>query len=378
MKDVNHGGWIGIIGGGQLGQMMAMSAYAMGYKVMALDPDPDAPLCQIANDRIIASYDDPHACDEMARKVSVVTYEFENVDVHAVQRLESQLPVAPNSRLLAISQNRIREKSAFRQMGLHTANFSYSESRADRVRLFEQVRYPLIVKTAEGGYDGKGQSRAGSAEELAQVIAQWPEGPLIAEEVIPFDAEISVVLTRDWQGRIEDFGAIENHHKNGILDVSVAPARVSPLACAEAIDGARRIADTLELVGTMAVEFFVLGDAVLVNEMAPRPHNSGHLSIEAFTYSQYDQHIRAIAGLPLGSLRLVTPAAMVNVMGDMWQGKSGTPNIGAALKVPGTYVHLYGKTEPRVARKMGHITAVASTVEIAEQHAVMARAALEE
>ena len=374
MIRVDPGDYIGIIGGGQLGRMMAYSAYQLGYRIAVLDPDPDAPLAQIAHRKITASYDDPSAVQELAKLASVLTYEFENVSVPELELISQERAIFPNVRLLSISQNRIHEKNMCRRLGLKTANFLWAETVDQRLSLLDFRHYPAIVKTVRGGYDGKGQWRVENREELEEALKMWPNMPLIVEEFVPYDVEISVVLTRDQQKEIVDFGVMENYHRHGILDVSISPARVSEYVGERAISYARQIASDLDLVGTMTVEFFVVGNEVLVNELAPRPHNSGHLTIEAFDYSQFDQHIRAIAGMPLGRPCRGNPAATANLLGDLWQ--QGNLNWQKALDTPHTTLHLYGKGEARLGRKMGHLTALADTPEAAARRVRQAREAL--
>ncbi|MCL4494684.1 MAG: 5-(carboxyamino)imidazole ribonucleotide synthase [Firmicutes bacterium] len=374
MIRLDPGDYIGVIGGGQLGRMMAYSAYELGYRVAVLDPDSDSPLAQIAHRKITAPYGDREAVEELAALSSVITYEFENVSVPELESISRQRPVFPNPRLLSISQNRINEKNMCRRLGLKTANFLWAETYDQRPSLLEFGRFPAIVKTARGGYDGKGQSRVENRVELEEVLGRWPDMPLIIEEFVPYDVEISVVLTRDQQQDIVDFGVMENYHRQGILDVSISPARISEHIRERAISYARQIASDLDLVGTMTVEFFVVGNEVLVNELAPRPHNSGHLTIEAFDYSQFDQHIRAITGLPLGLSGQGRPAAMANLLGDLWLHES--LNWKKAMDITHTYLHLYGKAEPRSGRKMGHITALAETPEAAARKVRQAREAL--
>ncbi len=371
MIRVDPGDYIGIIGGGQLGRMMAYSAYQLGYRIAVLDPDSESPLAQIAHKKIIAAYDDKKAVQELAGLASVMTYEFENVSVPELESVSRDHPIFPNLRLLSISQNRINEKNMCRRLGLKTANFLGAETYEQCSQLLEFGHYPAVVKIARGGYDGKGQWRVESRTELEEVLEKRPHMPLIIEEFVPYDVEISVVLTRDQQKEMVDFGVMENYHRQGILDVSISPARVSEQVAERAISYARQIASDLDLVGTMTVEFFVVGDEVLVNELAPRPHNSGHLTIEAFDYSQFDQHIRAIAGVPLGRPCRGTPAAMANLLGDLWQ--QGALDWRKALETPHTSVHLYGKSEPRLGRKMGHITALADTPEAAGRRVRHAR-----
>lgn len=376
MKILNPGDCIGIIGGGQLGRMMAVEAYQLGFKMAVLDPDPEAPLCQIADERIIADYSDPHAIAELGRVASAVTFEFENVNAAVLADLDGEGRLFPNARLLAISQDRIQEKAAFRRLGLKTAGYLAVEPGAVREPLNQVERYPVIVKTARGGYDGHGQRRCANSGELQSVLDEWHDIPLVIEQYVPFDKEISVVLTRDQHGHLVDFGAIENHHQNGILDFSISPAAVPDPIRDRAVSYAYRLAVELGLVGTMAVEFFVAGEEVLVNEMAPRPHNSGHLTIEAFEFSQFAQHIRAVAGLPLGNHHQLSAAAMANLLGDIWTDHSALPDFSAALAVPATHLHLYGKRVARAGRKMGHLTVLAESPTTALRRADQARKAL--
>lgn len=371
MIALDPGDYIGIIGGGQLGRMMAYSAYQLGFRVAVLDPDQQSPLAQIAHRRIVAPYDDTEAVKHLATFASVITYEFENVSVPQLEMIWQERPVFPNPQLLAIAQNRIAEKTMCRRLGLRTADFSSAETEEQRRNLRSFSRFPAIVKTARGGYDGKGQIRVDNPQELEQALDMWPDRALIVEEFIPYDVEISVVLTRDQTHEIVDFGVMENHHRQGILDISISPARIPEPISDRAISYARQIAVDLDLVGTMTVEFFVVGNEVLVNELAPRPHNSGHLTMEAFTFSQFDQHVRAISGVPLGRLYTRQPAAMANLLGDLWQ--TGPINWHGALEIANTHLHLYGKYEPRPGRKMGHITALADSPETAFRRVRQAR-----
>ncbi|AUW93321.1 5-(carboxyamino)imidazole ribonucleotide synthase [Sulfobacillus thermotolerans] len=374
MTTVRPGEYIGIIGGGQLGRMMADEAHDLGFKVVVLDPDENAPLCQVADARIIADYGDQAAVAKLAQMAKVVTYEFENVDAAVLAACEAERRLFPNTRLLSISQDRIQEKATFRALGLRTADY-LAVTGVQGEPWTQVARFPVIVKTARGGYDGHGQRICGSAQELQGVLEEWRDISVVVEQVVPFDKEVSVVLSRDQGGQIVDFGLIENHHRNGILDFSISPAPVAPIVRERATSYAYRLAIELDLVGTMAVEFFVIGDDVLVNEMAPRPHNSGHLTIEAFEYSQFAQHIRAVAGLPLGQTRQLSAAAMANLLGDIWTA-SDQPNFSAALAIPSTHLHLYGKATPRPARKMGHLTVLADSPNTALRRADQARRAL--
>lgn len=375
MTVITPGQWIGVLGGGQLGQMMLLAARAMGFRSVVWDPDPLCPAGPVAEELIVAEFQDRAAVAKFAGKISVATYEFENVDVGIAQELARRFPVFPPSRLLWVSQNRLREKQACRQLGLDTTRFFPIRSQADFYAGLAQVGYPAVLKTAEGGYDGKGQyvlfgpaDRDQAWQELGQA------GELILEQWVTFEREVSVVVARAQNGALVPFPVAENIHRQGILDISLVPARIAPPVAAQAQTMAGKLAEHLGLVGVMAVEFFVTSEGrVLVNEIAPRPHNSGHYTIEACETSQFEQHIRAITGLPLGSARLLSPAVMVNLLGEMLGPEA---DYAAALAIPGTHLHLYGKTDPRPGRKMGHLTVLADTLDDAFARAQAARQAL--
>jgi 5-(carboxyamino)imidazole ribonucleotide synthase len=369
---------LGVLGGGQLGRMFAQAARTMGYNVAVLDPDPTAPAAHFATQHICAQYDDEVALLELAQRCPVVTTEFENPPAHALEFLAKHTLVRPNAQAVSIAQDRIKEKSFFKSSGFPVGPFAILQRDGDDELAATQVAFPAILKTARFGYDGKGQVTVRSAEELRAAWAQMKHAPAILEERLALQREVSVVLARSHTGEIAPYPVVENRHANGILDVSITPADIQPQLLLEARDLAQRLAAKLEYVGVMAVEFFVVRSQVLINEIAPRPHNSGHFTINACATSQFEQQVRAITGLPLGATDLLQPAVMVNLLGDVWgrHGPNSVPDwANAVLNVAGASLHLYGKTEPRRGRKMGHInvldkdrnTAIAKAMGIREK-----------
>jgi len=336
---------IGIIGGGQLGRMMALDAKRMGYDVIVLDPVDRSPCGQVADEQIVASYDDFDAIEELGRRTDIVTYEFENIAIESVERLErAGYSVTPSSAVLRITQDRLLEKRFVRSLGIATADFGE-----------ESIGYPAIAKTTRGGYDGKGQWRVTDDASAARAREEAGDATLIWERTIPFERELSVVATRGRDGTIVAYPPGENVHDAGILAMTVAPARVAPEVAERAREIARKIGAGLGIVGTFAVELFALPDGtLLVNEIAPRPHNSGHYTIDAAVSSQYEQHIRAICDLPLEEQRLHSGAVMMNVLG------AGTGNLLSGAKElltdPNVVLHFYGKRHAVPRRKMGHFT----------------------
>jgi 5-(carboxyamino)imidazole ribonucleotide synthase len=366
------GSTIGVLGGGQLGRMFAMAARRMGYRVHTLAPEHDTPTGQIADEEVNASYDDLGAVRAFAKRVDVVTFEFENVSAEAVAEAERHAIVRPNGRALAITQHRIREKTFLADHGLPVTPFAAVRSDADIAGAVTRVGCPAVLKTAAFGYDGKGQLAVATADEVSPAWATLGRHEAILEAFIELDREISVIGARGVRGEWSHFGPIENTHRCHILDVSAAPADVPPATAALAIDVTKRVMDGLEYIGLMCVEFFITKDGrLLVNELAPRPHNSGHLTFDACHTSQFEQQLRAICGLPLGSTEMFQPAAMANLLGDLWS--NGEPNWAAALGDPGIKLHLYGKSSPRPGRKMGHLTVLAATPEEARSRVIAAR-----
>jgi 5-(carboxyamino)imidazole ribonucleotide synthase len=372
---INPGSTIGVLGGGQLGRMFAMAARRLGYRVHTFAPDHDTPTGQIADVEVVAQYDDVAAVREFAKRVDVVTFEFENVSAEAVAAAEEHAIVRPNGRALAVAQHRIREKTFLAEHGLPVTPFAPVRNDAELAAAIDKVGCPAVLKTATFGYDGKGQVTIARADEAAQAWDALGRNEAVLEAFLDLDCEISVIGARGVDGAWSHFGAIENAHCRHILDVSVSPATVSAAIAALAVDVTRRVMEALDFIGLLCVEFFVTRDGrLLVNELAPRPHNSGHLTFDACRTSQFEQQLRAICGLPLGSTEQLQPAAMANLLGDLWQ--SGEPNWVAALTFPDVKLHLYGKSSPRVGRKMGHITAMAATREEAKSLVIRAREAL--
>lgn len=370
------GATLGILGSGQLGRMLALEARAMGCRVHTFSPDADTPTGQVADLEVTAAYDDLDAVREFARGVDVVTFEFENVPAATVEAALSIVPVRPGGRVLHIAQHRGREKTWLLENGIPCAPFRHVGTREELGAALEELGTPAILKTAGFGYDGKGQVRIYDA---AKADAAWQAvggQPCVLEGFVTFEREVSVIGARGLDGAFVSYGPIQNSHVDGILDVSVCPAPgLSSEIALEAAALTRRIMEGLEVVGVLCVEFFVTPDGTLiVNELAPRPHNSGHLTIEGYATSQFGQQLRAVCGLPLGSADALRPAAMANLLGDVWVG--GAPNWPAALALPGVSLHLYGKAEPRAGRKMGHLTALAETPEAADSLVRQARAAL--
>lgn len=368
---------LGILGGGQLGRMTAMAAAALGYRVHVLDPDPDAPAAQVSAQHTVAAYEDLDAVRAFARAVDVVTFEFENVPAGTAEACEGAAPVRPSPQVLHVAQHRLREKQTLQGFGLPVPGFRAVNSLEDLRVALTELGTPAILKTAASGYDGKGQQRIDTPDGATGAWGAIEGQPAVLEALVPFQQEISVIGARSASGEIAFYAPFGNSHAHHILDVSVSPALV-PARVAEAAGEIARTALTkLEVVGLLCVEMFVLESGeVLINEVAPRPHNSGHLTLDAHHTSQFEQHVRAVCGLPLGSVQQHTPgAAMANLLGDLWDG--GTPDWAAALRThPKLHLHLYGKTEPRARRKMGHLTATADTAEAAAELVKTARAAL--
>lgn len=348
-----------MFGSGQLGRMFAIEARKMGYRVHTFSPESDTPTGQIADIETSASYDDLDAVRAFARSVDVVTFEFENVPSATVDAASQFVDVHPRGDILHTTQNRLREKTFLADNGFPVAAFQHIKTIDDLHHGAAEIGLPAVLKTAGFGYDGKGQAKLTAVGEIARVFTDLNGRDAILEAFIEFEKEVSVVCARDQLGNFAHYGVIENEHRHHILDVSFAPAVVSEKVYTEAVEIARNLTEILNYVGTLCVEFFVTKDEkLLVNELAPRPHNSGHLTFDACVTSQFEQQLRAVCGLPLGSTEFYRPAAMANLLGDLWQ--DGEPDWSAAI---GSLVklHLYGKIEPRVGRKMGHLTALGNT-----------------
>lgn len=369
------GATIGVLGSGQLGRMFAIAARRLGYRVHTFSPDQDSPTGQVADHEVTASYDDLDAVRAFAGEVSVATFEFENVPSPAVEALAAIIPVRPSGRALHVSQHRAREKRFLVDAGIPVAPFAIIDAPAQLQEAMQRIGCPAILKTASFGYDGKGQVQITEPDHALDAWASLGHVQAVLEGVVAFEREVSVVMARALDGTVADYGAFENSHRDHILDVTVSPARLPDATAAEAVRLAHRVVETLGLVGVLCVEMFVTshGD-IVVNELAPRPHNSGHLTIDANVTCQFEQQVRAVCGLPLGSTTRLGHAAMANLLGDVWAG--GEPRWADALADPRVKLHLYGKSQPRPGRKMGHLTALAETVEAAEALVRRARAVL--
>ncbi|MEZ6196685.1 MAG: 5-(carboxyamino)imidazole ribonucleotide synthase [Planctomycetota bacterium] len=371
------GATIGVLGGGQLGRMLGLAARRLGYGFAVFCPEPDSPAAAVADLVVNADYRDRDALRRFAEAVDVVTFEFENVPAETAELLESLRPVRPSGRVLADSQHRLREKRALRAAGIPTVDFAEVPENADAAALaaaVAEVGAPAILKTAAFGYDGKGQTRVTDAADIATAHARIGRQEAILEALAPFEREISVVAARRPGGEIALFEPTDNVHVNHILDVSVAPADLPDAVRAEARAIVTRLLAAWEVVGVLCVEMFLLpGGELVVNEVAPRPHNSGHLTMDSVACDQFEQQARAVCDLPLGDTTLRGGAAMANLLGDLWAG--GEPDWAAALARP-IALHLYGKTEARVGRKMGHINALAESPDAARAIVAAARDAL--
>lgn len=352
--------------------MFAIEARKMGYRVHTFSPLTDTPTGQVADIETCASYDDLNAVREFARAVDVVTFEFENVPSAAVDAAAEFVEVHPRGDILHTTQNRLREKTFLADKGFPTTAFRQIKLIDDLYRACDELGFPVVLKTAGFGYDGKGQTGLEAPHDIETAFARLNGSEAILEAFVDFEKEVSVVGARDRNGNFTHYGVIENAHVNHILDVSFAPADVTGKAAAEAVEIARSIAEAFDYVGTLCIEFFLNRDeTLLVNEIAPRPHNSGHLTFDACVTSQFEQQLRAVCGLELGSTEYYKPAAMANLLGDLWQG--GDPDWAAALADKDVKLHLYGKAEPRPGRKMGHLTTLAATAEAAVEHVLQAR-----
>jgi 5-(carboxyamino)imidazole ribonucleotide synthase len=384
-KVITPGATLGVMGGGQLGAMFAMAAKRMGYRVEAFSDSADCPAAHHCDRVHVGSYDDPAALVAMARGLDVLTFEFENVSAAPLRALAGVVPVRPAPEVLFTTQERGREKAFLVREGFACAPHRLVRSREELHAAVAAVGLPAVVKTAAFGYDGKGQQKLDASAGPQEIDAAWDalagsvarqeddgDGVLVLEGWIDFQCEISVVAARGLDGSTAVFAPTRNHHRHHILDISSVPAGLPDAVLDSARQMAAAVLEKLDVVGVACVEFFVTRDGrVLVNEIAPRPHNSGHLTIAACETSQFEQQVRAICGLPLGSPRQLAPAAMANLLGDCW--KNGEPDWAAALAVPGVSLLLYGKGEPRPGRKMGHLTALADSVDEAIANVTLAR-----
>ncbi|MDZ4324767.1 MAG: 5-(carboxyamino)imidazole ribonucleotide synthase, partial [Pseudomonas sp.] len=336
---------LAMLGGGQLGRFFVTAAHELGYKVIVLDPDADAPAGLIADDHIIAAYDDPAALEQLANRCAAATTEFENVPAAALEKLAEKIPVHPSAEAVAIAQNRIAEKTFLGNNGFATAPFMVIEKAPDLAKVSDEM-FPAILKIARFGYDGKGQARVKNISEAQQAFTEF-NAPCVLEKMVKLDLEVSVVLARNSSGECQSFTLTENQHSHGILDISIAPARTSATLLAKAEEMAKQVAQHLNYVGVLAVEFFIVNGELLINEVAPRPHNSGHYTLDGCVTHQFEQQVRALCNLPLGTPRLHSASVMVNLLGDLWfqenSDESREPDWAKLNNIPNLKLHLYGK-----------------------------------
>ena len=366
---------LGMLGGGQLGRMFTIAARTMGYRVTVLDPDPLSPAGQLADTHLCADYQDPWALTQMAQSCAAITTEFENVPAATLRYLAAHCPVKPGAETVEIAQNRGAEKNWLHQHGFATAPFAVIAAASDIDAACTTTGFPAVLKVSRFGYDGKGQVRVANNAQVHAAFADMGGEICVLEKMLDLECELSVVLGRNASGAIAAYPVAENIHEAGILAISIVPARiVGPLAQL-ARDSALAIADQLDYCGVMAVEFFVIkGGQLVVNEIAPRPHNSGHYTLDACLSSQFEMQVRTLCNLPLGAITQHTPAVMVNLLGDIWGDSQ--PNWAALLQFPQTKLHLYGKQSARPGRKMGHYTCLDESLEAALALAIQSRAQL--
>lgn len=362
---------LGMLGGGQLGRFFVIAAHEMGYKVTVLDPDKNSPAGKIADVHICAAYDDQAALAQMASTCAAVTTEFENVPSLTLSTLAEKVTVRPSAASVAIAQHRVSEKNFIKAAGLPVAPFATINVAAD-LPDDNSGLYPAILKVARFGYDGKGQARVKNQQEAQAAFAEFSNKECVLEKMLNLEYEVSVVLARDAHGNVATFPTAENRHLNGILDVSIAPSQKSEAINQEAQKLAIQVAEKLNYVGVLGVEFFVAEGQLLVNEIAPRPHNSGHYTIDACVTNQFEQQVRVLAGLPLGSSLQHSKAVMVNLLGDIWP-ENAAPDWRLAFNAPDLKMHLYGKEVARPGRKMGHYTVIHQDEEMAVEKALQVR-----
>ncbi len=374
-RPVLPGSTIGILGGGQLGRMMVIAAKRMGYNVVVLDPTANCPAGQVADDQIIAPYTDLDAARTLARRCQVATLEFENIPSATLAAMEPIVPVRPSSAVVRIAQDRLREKAFLVGHGFPVPRFEPVKTPADLVLAVRRIGRPAVLKVSSGGYDGKGQVMIHEGDSLEAVWRSARAESLELEEFVPLAKEISVIVARDPRGAVACFPPSENVHRHHILDTAVMPATVPEELAERAREMARGIAGALGVIGLLTVEMFLATDGrLLVNELAPRPHNSGHQTFDGAVTSQFEQAVRAVCGLPLGSTEMLRPTAIANLMGELWA--KGEPAWTVVLAIPDVKLHLYGKAEARPGRKMGHLTAMGKTPEEALHRVLEARGLL--
>ena len=359
--------WIGIPGGGQLGRMLSLDARRMGYKVLTWTGGDRSGAAATADQLLDEPFEDKAALEKFTNKVGVATVEFENLPQSTLEEVEQRIPLYPSSEAVSICQHREREKTFLSQNSFACANFRIAEDLLSFKTGLKELNCDVIVKTAEFGYDGKGQLKLMfglSDEEIDQAWKSLGGGRVVIEECISLETEVSVLVVRNKNGQVATYDPVENIHRNHILDISIVPARVSENILSEAKKLALEVAESLDYIGILAVEFFISSDGrLLINEIAPRPHNSGHHTINACVCSQFENQARAISGLPLGSTRLLSPVVMMNLLGDLWPEKHSYPDWSAITNIPDASLHLYGKREARKGRKMGHATFLGQTME---------------
>ncbi len=361
---IGPGAWLGLLGGGQLGRMFTMAAQSMGYKVMVLDPGSDSPAGSVADEHLQAGYTDARALAQVAKRCAAATTEFENVPAESLRMLSENCVVSPAAGSVAIAQYRIREKSTLRDFGFSVAPFVVIRSAADLQDPQIESLLPGILKVSRFGYDGKGQIRVASRKALEEAFASLEQEACVLEKFLPLQTELSVVVVRGFDDDVVTFPVSENQHVNGILDIAIAPSRVPEDIANQVAEIATRLSQQLDYRGVLCVECFVVnGDRIIINEIAPRPHNSGHYTIDACSTSQFEQQVRAMCSLPLGETSMHCPAVMLNLLGDLWA--AGEPRWDEVLRYPGAKLHLYGKSTPRPGRKMGHVTILGERVESA-------------
>jgi len=371
---ISPGAWLGLLGGGQLGRMFTMAAQSMGYRVVVLDPGSNSPAGSVADDHIAADYLDPVALEKLASRCAAATTEFENVPAAALRFLARHCVVSPSAEAVAVAQDRIAEKQFLAAAGIDVAPYGVLEREQDVDESMAHL-LPGILKRSRLGYDGKGQARVTTLEEARAAFTKLGAQPCILERLLPLDVELSVVVARGFDRSVLTWPVAENQHAQGILDVSIVPARIPAALAEQARAAAVTIASRLDYHGVLCVEFFVLRSGqMLANEIAPRPHNSGHYTIDACITSQFEQQARVLCGVPLGATELHCPAVMVNLLGELWVG--GEPRWEHVLRHPGAKLHLYGKAEARPGRKMGHFTVLADSREAALAVALQAKSLL--
>ena len=364
-KNLPHGSVIGIIGGGQLGRMLSQAAKNLEYKTVILDPIPLCPAGQVSDHQIVANYNSISAAKSLSNMCDVVTYEFENVDLECLMKISEDIDVFPSPEILRISSNRILEKQKLRNIGAPTVEFLPINSIEDFNQAKRIIGFPMIIKTASSGYDGKGQKLLKSEHDIDDYLINSinTKKSFIAEDFSDFNCEISVICARNIEGDIITFFPSENIHENHILNISIVPPRVSNKVITSARNLAINVAEALDLVGLLAVEMFLTkNNELLINELAPRPHNSGHYTMNGCETSQFTQLIKILTKQPLGNTNLSCPSVMINLLGDLWINNSSKPDFDKLNKSKNIFVHLYGKDEPRIGRKMGHINITSENI----------------